>query len=124
METRSIEELTNQLTLFQKIDGQQKNIIQGRNLQIAKLSKQLEEAKQNSIDWKNNCSDSDEVIHAMKLELEEAKAENVKYNELLLQVSDKYKGESRHETALRRLKVAENSCCAGQAVKPPTPETP
>jgi len=40
----------------------------------AEIAKELAEAKKNSIDWKNNCDDSDEIIHAIKLELAEAKA--------------------------------------------------
>lgn len=52
--------------------------------------------------------------------LEEYKA---KYNELLYAVANKYEGESRHETALRYIKEAENSSevvmhdCNSQVIK-------
>jgi len=42
---------------------------------------------------------------------------NEKYNELLMAVENKYKNETRHETALRYIKEHENKSGIGEAAK-------
>uniref|UniRef100_A0A6M3L026 Uncharacterized protein n=1 Tax=viral metagenome TaxID=1070528 RepID=A0A6M3L026_9ZZZZ len=75
--------------------------------------------EENKILWKHNKQRAEEIkklhtygdiyeedYHNMKDERDEFKN---KYHELIRAVGNKYKGETRHETALRYIKIAEQS---------------
>jgi len=54
-------------------------------------------------------------VHKLEAEIAHLRGETDKYNELIMEVSCKYPGESRHETALRYIKNAEGICQIGES---------
>ena len=70
-------------------------------------------------EYDRDMAEADQTIQQLKTKLAESDARVVKYDELLLQVENKHPNESRHETALRYIRQAENkshqSCGAGKS---------